>query len=252
MNKKLPKIVWIYWAQGWEHATGTSNASRRSWERRNPDWDVRAIDAKGVSSLLGEGWGEGLIPANQDQTSRSNFVRLELLSRFGGVWADATTFSVVPLSEWIEPHLNQGFFAFSSPGGDRLLSTWFLAAKPGNLIVEKWRIAVVAHWRERDDDKFHWVHRIFKQVYENDPAFARTWDQVNHISAQHPLHMGPGKADLLNAPPTADIINVVEQRFAYVAKLTNRANCGEPTPDTLNAWLCDNLSRSLGDDELCR
>lgn len=240
----LPNTVWIYWHQGWDQALGVSTASRRSWQVRNPEWEVRHLDGAGVEALLGRGWDRGLIPANQDYTSRSNFVRLELLYRYGGVWVDATTFSVIPLSAWLEPHVNRGFFAFSNPGPDRLLSTWFLAACPGHPMVEKWRAAVREFWLEHDDAPLHWVHRVFRQVYETDADFARTWDGLRHIGARHPLHFAPS-SNWLDAPPTSEITAAVEGRVAPVAKLTNRANRAQPQPGTLNAWLCDTLSRPI-------
>ena len=66
---------------------------------------------------------------------QADLARLDLLARHGGVWADATCFCVRPLDDWLLPCLPSGFFAFDRPGPDRLLSTWFLAAQPGNALV---------------------------------------------------------------------------------------------------------------------
>lgn len=58
----------------------------------------------------------------------SNWIRINLLDRHGDVWTDATCLCMQPLDEWIHDEARSGFFAFSKPGPDRLMSNWFLAS----------------------------------------------------------------------------------------------------------------------------
>lgn len=82
--------------------------------------------------------------------SVSNLIRLELLCRHGGAWADATTVCARPLDEWLPQHSQSGFFAFAAPGGGRPLSTWFLAAtQPQDPVIAFWRAASRAYWMGR-------------------------------------------------------------------------------------------------------
>lgn len=59
-----------------------------------------------------------------------------LLFKFGGIWVDATTFCLKPLTNWIDIE-DSGFFCFRQPVGtiDRQFVSWFLAAKKGSSIV---------------------------------------------------------------------------------------------------------------------
>ena len=81
----------------------------------------------------------------------ANLIRLYLVSRYGGVWADADCYCVRPLDDWLPSHLDGGFFALRFAADewlernrdrplarlfgrstDRILSNWFLAGCAGN------------------------------------------------------------------------------------------------------------------------
>jgi hypothetical protein len=64
------------------------------------------------------------------------------------VWADATTFCRRPLDGWLWSELGGGFFAFTAPGRDRLISTWFLASSPGGPLIRALDAAVVRYWSD--------------------------------------------------------------------------------------------------------
>ena len=44
MGKDIPKIIWIFWAQGEEKAPFLVQNCIKSWKINNEDWDVRIID----------------------------------------------------------------------------------------------------------------------------------------------------------------------------------------------------------------
>ena len=92
----LPRQIWMYWDKGWSNVPALSRDSLKSWTVRNPDWEVRALDLAGVDALLGRDWRRTTLPDTITPNALANLIRLELLTRFGGVWADATTFCVRP------------------------------------------------------------------------------------------------------------------------------------------------------------
>lgn len=97
----------------------------------NPRWNFQFLRREDLlehfdlDELTG-GTVNGMSPQNL-----SNLVRINLLQKYGGVWADATCLCMVPLDDWVHEYARSGFFAFSKPGPDRLISNWFLAAKKG-------------------------------------------------------------------------------------------------------------------------
>ncbi|NUQ82470.1 MAG: hypothetical protein HUU10_12730 [Bacteroidetes bacterium] len=146
-NTDLPRILWMYWHQGADQAPHLVKTCIDSWKSMNPGWDLRLLDQNSMKSYM-----EWTFPVLYDPVlsivANSELLRVNLLSRYGGVWADATCLCLQPLDEWIDKAMGDGFFAFSNPGADRLLSSWFLAAVPGNPLVLDWKNRSNRYWKE--------------------------------------------------------------------------------------------------------
>ncbi|MGR3371527.1 MAG: capsular polysaccharide synthesis protein [Pseudooceanicola nanhaiensis] len=218
----VPRIIWQLWLQGWDKAPALVQASRQSWVRNNPGWEVRALDRAGLKDFLPPDVWARVDASTAPPEAFSDIVRLELLTRYGGVWADATTLCAQPLDEWIDRAAKPGFFALASPGGSRPLASWFLAAKQGDYIVATWRHAMEDYWRDRQTrDDYFWVHNLFGQLLERDPKFAALWDQAETISARHAFHFAP-EAKRLKASAPADLARQLANPPAPVFKLTHK------------------------------
>jgi hypothetical protein len=127
----------MLWLQGESQAPWLVQRCISSWRQYNPGWSVRVLSNQDLPQLQPDGFS----PEHWENLSvqeQSNLARLHLLLNHGGVWADATTLCRRPLDHWIAEHSPEGFFAFSSPGDDRLLSNWFLAASPGHILCQAW------------------------------------------------------------------------------------------------------------------
>jgi mannosyltransferase OCH1-like enzyme len=211
-GKSLPKRIWIYWQQGWSEAPEIVQRCRRSWEERNPGWEVVALDA--VSAAAWSPASEDVAWRDMRRNHQANFLRLDLLAAHGGVWVDATTFCGVPLDAWLPALTGTGFFAFARPGKDRLLSTWFLAAAPGNPLLLAWR----AHCRRyarmtARADFYFWFPYLFADLCRGDPAVRLVWKTTPKVSAD-PSHAvqwsisRPDRAGVLACRIAADAILV--------------------------------------------
>ena len=217
----LPRVVWMLWLQGWDAAPPVARAARASWERVS-GWEVRALDATTLAEHLPRAEVEVILSGGKETESTSNLVRLGLLHRHGGVWADATTICARPLDDWLPEAAGSGFFAFAAPGGDRALSNWFLASSPGHRIVEQWRAASLGYWAGREARHvYFWCHGLFGQLLDLDLRFRADWEAVPRISARHRLHFGPGDTALLSPPP-ADLEELLARPPAPVFKLTHK------------------------------
>lgn len=137
----LPRVIWLYWHQGWANAPEVAARCLRSWTRHNPGWTIHALDRTSYPA-----WADLRGLARSPDTDflpicLSDILRLRLLAVHGGVWADATCICRRPLDDWLHDHLDSGFFSLCRNG--RPVS-WFMAATPGNRLVETW-------WRETSD-----------------------------------------------------------------------------------------------------
>ncbi len=136
-NRPLPKIIWLFWHSGLKDAPEVVRRSLTTWQHFNPDHEVRFLDLAEAEAVLGidlQALFEKLT-VDLGWAGKSDLIRLMLLAKFGGVWADATTFCLKPLSEWLHDEIyTNGFFCFrwESKVSDRDMISWFLASIPGH------------------------------------------------------------------------------------------------------------------------
>ncbi len=151
----IPKIVWMFWLQGFDAAPPLAHTCIQSWERNNPDWSIRLVSESNVRDYLDPAFCDDLFSTDLPFRKIANIVRLALIARHGGVWADADCFCTCPLDDWIHEAAGSGFFAFRflesdywlfaenvplyqrwmSRNTDRVMANWFLAGSPNNYIT---------------------------------------------------------------------------------------------------------------------
>ena len=143
----IPKRLWTLWVQGLDAAPPVVRACVDSWRHWNPQWQFEILDEPRVFELLPDlrDWRDRW--PGMTATSFSDLIRVNLLSRFGGVWTDATCLCRRPLDVWLPGLARQGFFAFVNPATDRLLASWFLAARPGAPLIQRWAAVSNDYWR---------------------------------------------------------------------------------------------------------
>ena len=161
-NLKIPRKIWILWYQGLSEAPLIVKKCINSWKNENPNWDVIVLDKDNLNDYI----DDALSPEKMDKlsfTKRSDLFRLQLLAKFGGVWADATTLCMKSLDDWIDEYAESGFFAFSTPGKDRILSSWFIAGSKDCQIIIKWDKYFISYFRHNNFNN----ESIFKQKMIN-------------------------------------------------------------------------------------
>ena len=217
--QSLPRTIWFHWMQGLPEAPPIVRACHQSWLKANPNWEVVVIDENNLGAYTRTDFGRAHLrelPPNQ----KADLIRLDLLAQHGGVWADATCYSMRPLDSWLPDVSPAGLFAFQRPGRDRLLSSWFLASVPGHDLITKWYDMMVSYWgdrafRNRERPLVHravatalnrsvpltrfWfspfvrdrlavtpyfaVHYAFAELVRSDPSCARAWQCVPPVSS---------------------------------------------------------------------
>ncbi len=176
----LPRIVWALWFQGEENAPEIVRCCLASWRRLNPGWQVVVLDRSTLARYADVGLPQATFESLGVQM-QANLVRLALLLRHGGVWADATTLCVRPLDEVIhELVAPSGFFAFTNASRERLLSNWFLAALPQHPIVAGLRTRLIGYFSAhppspRDHRWQRLLHKLARELFKVHPAATRLW-----------------------------------------------------------------------------
>lgn len=123
----IPRRVWMLWFQGISEAPIVVQKCMASWVEKNPGWDVVLLDSGNLADYITLDMPDNIVQGTTLQM-RSDLVRWALLSKYGGVWADATTFCRIPLDQWIDTAAPTGFFAFYKGKRNVIMQNWFLAS----------------------------------------------------------------------------------------------------------------------------
>lgn len=159
-ENNIPKELFLYWHQGWNNAPEIVNHCAATWQRHNPTWDINLLDSTTIADKVR--LPAALKSMNLPLPALSDVIRICLLKKYGGVWADATLWCVRPLDDWIDNVcVRTGFFAYDKPGPDRPISSWFLAAGKECRIVDIWHSAVL-HLLAKTQ-----AHARFRWVFDN-------------------------------------------------------------------------------------
>ncbi len=177
-NIQLPRLVWILWYQGDDHQPFIVQKCIESWVKRNPSWNVIILDSSKVDEYI----DIEIPPAKLSMLTlahQSDLVRLALLGKYGGIWADATTFCTKPLDEWIDSATSSGFFAFQNPAKDRIMSNWFMAAQPECPITLRLSEQLMDYWDRNSFNKPNrfqcYATKLFSKLLNQSPRTSKFW-----------------------------------------------------------------------------
>jgi hypothetical protein len=178
----FPRVIHLYWDQGFEKAPELVRECVESWRACNPGWDIRLWDHASANELVP--WDS--LPTGLKVTPYSDILRTEILKAQGGVWADATILCIRPLDDWLPPVMCQtDFFAFSRPGPDRAIASWFLAGRPDSSVIRALSKTVRDFWRrqEKPTRVYHWFQYIFEYLERTSGPFRKAWETAPRINA---------------------------------------------------------------------
>ena len=134
-KSNIPKIIWSFW-DGSEQPP-IVKACIDSWKRMAPDYEIRVLDKSSTKDI------EKYKRASDSIQRYTDFVRLDRLSRYGGVWIDASVYLTKPL-DWIQDGSEFiGYKSLSQESNPNLpvIDSWFLACTNDCKYVNDW-------WRE--------------------------------------------------------------------------------------------------------
>lgn len=150
----LSRKIWIYWDKGIEAAPDVVKVAFESWKKLNPDFEVIFLDEEKIQTYFDFKSLFYNLTIDAGIAHKSDFIRTYMLARFGGVWADSTTFCWVPLSSWLPMNMTDcGFFVFKQHPDrkDRQIKNWFIASSKGNpIIIAMLKALVDYNFKERD------------------------------------------------------------------------------------------------------
>lgn len=159
-----------------------------SWIRNNPTWRVELLSEDNLEGYLGP------LPYYRKENTpaaRSDILRLTLLAKHGGVWADATFINFIPLDQWVyEAVGHNGFWAYHGHGDWSGPASWHLISVKASSLVTTWHEAIVEEWAARiaqgkhTHENYFWMDAQFRAISDRNTTFAEEWRQVPLISCE--------------------------------------------------------------------
>ena len=192
--ERFPRKIWIYWKQGGEIEKMKHEEISRcmlSWKTRNPGWEVILVSDETLTDYIDVDQAN-FAKAIKRKNWASDFARVALLERYGGVYADADLYSVLPLDVWLPAYVEPTGTWYPSLEGrtvtgtdaKRYSATWFMASFPQAELLSKWKRAMYQEWCTYGTFRhYHQMHYTFAMLMERDESFRRKWEETPHIKA---------------------------------------------------------------------
>ncbi|KAL6764049.1 capsular polysaccharide synthesis protein-domain-containing protein [Haematococcus lacustris] len=178
----MEKTVWLLWLSGWHTAPWLCQQVALSWRAYNPTWRVVLLDNTTLSTYL----PDLVLPSRAGPQAKSDVIRLALMARHGGVWADATMLCLEPLDDWLPNALEPaGLFMYRAGDGCRHLTSWFMIFEPNHYIAKGWFNAAMEFWSKvargdikQADVQYLWMDILWRRNVDKDPQWRAYWDDV--------------------------------------------------------------------------
>ncbi|MGQ7337032.1 capsular polysaccharide synthesis protein [Streptococcus suis] len=188
-QKVAPSKIWVCWFQGMESAPEVVKVCYDSICRNIKDREVILLTDKNwekfveFPSYIQDKIERGII----SKTHMSDLLRLELLTKYGGTWIDATVFcSGKKIPDYM---LNSDLFLFQNlkPGLDgqsTRISNWFITSCSNNPMLSLTLNLLYNYWFHYDYIIHYYIfHDFFELAIE---AFPEEWNKVVPFSNSTP------------------------------------------------------------------
>jgi hypothetical protein len=219
------KTVWLLWLQGWDSAPKLVQQVKESWEKYNPEWNIELVDSKNLKTYIDVSYLDD-VPTD---AAKSDVIRLHLLAKHGGVWADSTMLCMASLDNWIYDAVRPvGFWMWH--GRDNGAASWFIISQVQSTLIQKWKNACDDYWSKNSDiGNYFWMNGLFNDLVKNDSDFKSEWEKVPYVYCEDPneSHMLAGKVNNFDE----NIQKILKTNPPYALKLS-RHDFEEDKSDT--------------------
>ena len=198
-TSKIPNIIWSFW-------DGPPNkfvdVCIKTWAEQNPTYQINIVTKQNYKNYIDV--NVDAIKHSKDFIARySDYIRSAILSKYGGIWSDASIICQAPYS-WIhgiQTATNAEFICYFSKGFTKdeflhsspVIENWFFACVPNSKFMTDWCNEFL---RTRD---FSNIDDYVNDV-KNDGVNVQNIDSTNylamHVAAQKVLQKNEGNYNI--------------------------------------------------------
>ena len=176
LEHRHSNIVWFSWLQGMEQAPPIVKACYRSLKENLTDREIKVIDDKNWREYVDmpdhiiRRWENKQMPP----AHFSDFLRLQLLTRYGGTWIDSTVLCTG--TEHAKKYLDADLFVFQYTPPERFpasfdgISSWFITSYSNHELLLILRDMLSAYWKDYDVTMdYYLIHYFFSLLAREYP-----------------------------------------------------------------------------------
>ena len=181
---------------------------------------------------------------------RADLIRVNLLNKYGGIWADSTVFCNKPLDSWIHNYMDVGFFCFKynllSGLSSYRLGNWFLASTKKNYIISTFSKKYNNHWKDKELDAYFGFHNLMDKLCKTDKLFNYYFKKIPFYNALIPqlaryekfFNIRFNLKDKLNKKNKS----VIDNKEIPLYKFRSRDSFPDEIKDTLFEYMINTIS----------
>ena len=229
----IPKIIWLWWEQGWVNAPFICSYTVESFTKMNPEFKINLVSRDNINDFIDAEYN--WLFNCQGPAFRADIIRLLLLQKYGGVYSDAATFCCINILTFInEINFNQfwGFDikSFNKKNDKRTLGSWFYISMPNTYIINNFTDAFLKNAKKNPKHHPYFLHHnTLTDLIENDTRFKDWYNKLTKINTfQNRID-----AKFLSYPSTTvlkepewfhpnDIVFLVENKKFKILKLRHK------------------------------
>lgn len=142
----IPRIIWTFWDN--ENIPDVVQKCIHTWKKYNPQHKIIVLSKTNLTNYLDVDFSK-IKHISDSPEKYSDMVRLHILSKYGGIWCDASVICMKSYDSWI-PYIQAendadfvGFYidSFTLPElkqSSPVIENWFFACKEKSIMVNDW------------------------------------------------------------------------------------------------------------------
>lgn len=175
------KTIWVCWWQGEENAPIIVKRCISSLHHYETEWNIQLITKENYleyvtfPDYIVKKWEQGIV----SNTHMSDLLRLELLTRYGGMWIDATVFLTDKIPAYIFEKKLFMFKVMSKENHRVEYNSWLIFSKKNNELLKTTRYLLYKYWeKENKLREYFLLHIMMTVIIESYPEYV---DKIYYI-----------------------------------------------------------------------
>ena len=204
------KIIWQYWHQGEENAPKIIKKCLDSIKKHYPDYKINVLSFDTIKNFVELPQRFYWLLENKKIPIAlfSDILRLNLLSKYGGIWIDATMYATGKLPEEI---LGADYFMFQKNSKNDSMqnnnSCYFIKSKKNNSFLEAIKTTLEIYWSKNDFVINYFMFEHITTILSSSDILKEEWQKMPIVYTNNVCAIQDKKFEKINSDDFEKIIN---------------------------------------------